>query len=282
MATIRQYYEGTGVPLVVEADPVDAVAAWRTQRARLRSWLDDLPADQWGGPTRCHGWDTADLVRHLLSATRFLGYTLTAAADGTATTLLRGMDTRTTVAAAAELLGDRSPSEAREELAGLDGSVAAALERLDDRGRCPDGLDSTAEAPPGHLAAHLALSHFLFDSWVHEYDLLVPRGGRPVVDPLETRVVLGYLVGLALVASDDDGAPAALELRVTEPDLCLGAEVVDGLTVIRLRRGPDGAAVVEGAAADVVDRMTGRAGGPVTGDDRGLAVLDRFALVLST
>ncbi len=282
MAAIRQYYEDAGVPLVVDADPADAVTAWRTQRARLRSWLGALPDDEWDGPTRCAGWDTATVVRHLVSATQFLGYTLLEASDGTATTLLRGMDTRTTVASAAELLGDRDPGEWRELLAGTDDSVETALGRLADLDRCPRGLGTVAEAPPGHLAAHLALSHFLFDSWVHEYDLHVPRGEVPTIDPLETRVVVGYLVGLALVASDDAGAPAALDLRLTDPELRIGAEVADGIAVIRPDRPPVRAAVVEGGAVDVVDRMTGRAGGPVSGDDAGLAVLDRFALVLAT
>ncbi len=252
MGILRQFYGSTGVPLHVEADPHDVVTAWHSQRARLHGWLAELPDDDWDGPTRCEGWDVALLVRHLSSATQFLGYTLAAASDGTATTLLQGMDTRTTVASAAELLGDRPPTEARAFLAETDGQVDAALDRLGD-----GGLQATAEAPPGHMAAHLVLSHFLFDSWVHEYDLLVPRGEQPPVDPLEARVVVGYLIGLASIAADEPVPPRPTGRRP--------GPAHRGGRRPRDHDGhpgecPAGAAVVEGRAGDVVDRMTGRSG----------------------
>jgi len=283
VATLHQFYGSPGAPLVVTGDPTDAVTAWRRQRARLHAWLAALPDDDWSGPTRCQGWDVTLLVRHLSSATQFLGYTLREAAQGTATTLLEGMDTRTTVASAAEVLGDRSPAAARSFLTDLDTVVDGALVELAGRGQGDesdaDGLRATAEAPPGHLPAHVVLRHFLFDSWVHEYDLLVPRGEQPPVDPLEAEVVVGYLIGFASISVDD---PVPLELRLREPDLRIGVDVADGTTVVTTGRSPAGAAVVEGRAADVVDRLTGRPGGAVAGADAGLAVLDRFSLVLST
>jgi len=280
VASIRQFYGSPGVPLVVEADTDDAVRAWHTQRARLHAWLALLPDDAWTGPTRCAGWDVTLLVRHLGSATQFLGYTLAQASEGTATTLLQDMDTRTTVASAAELLGDRPPAEARAFLTAADARVDASLDRLG-----PRGLLATAEAPPGHLPVHLALTHFLFDSWVHEYDLLLPHGEQPVVDALESRVVVGYLCGLASTTWDGPsgpGTPVPLAMRLTDPDLRIGVEVRDGVTVVTPGSAAAGAAVIEGRVADVVDRLTGRAGGPVVGDVDGLAVIDRFALVLST
>ena len=280
MATIRQFYGSPGAPLTVEADPGDVVVAWHSQRARMHAWLAALPDDAWGGPTRCAGWDTSLLVRHLGSATQFLGYTLAQASEGTATTLLQGMDTRTTVASAAELLGDQTPGDARAFLTGTDGAVDTALDRLG-----PSGLEVTAESPAGHVPVHLSLTHFLFDSWVHEYDLLVPRGERPVVDPLESRVVAGYLTGLASLSWDGPtgpGTPVPLDLRLSDPDLRIGVEVRSGITTVTPGVVAAGAAVVEGRTVDVVDRMTGREGGPVDGDADALAVLDRFALVLST
>lgn len=277
MAQLTQHYGDPGVPLVVEDDPRDAVTAWGTQRARLHEWLAALPDDVWDGPTRCEGWDTTLLVRHLASATQFLAYTLRWAAEGTATTLLEGMDTRTTVASAAELLGTLSPAEGRALLAAQDRSVGEALGALGDA-----GLLATAEAPPGHMSAHLVVRHFLFDSWVHEYDLMVPRGERPPVDPLEVGVVVSYLVGLAEVVAADGGGATALDLRISDPVARIGADASGGIVVVTPGHGRDGGAVVEGRAIDIVDRMTGRPGGVVTGDSAALTVLDRFALVLST
>ncbi len=274
MATFRQSYGSPGVPLVITGDPHDAATAWHTQRHRLHGWLDALPDEEWNGPTRCEGWDTTLLVRHLSSATQFLGYTLAEASRGTATTLLEGMDTRTTVASAAELLGDRTPAEARDFLVAMDTQVDASLVLLGD-----DGLRATAETPLGHMAVHLVMRHFLFDSWVHEYDLLVPHGERPVVDPLEAAVVVGYLIGFASVTNDK---PIPLDLRIGDPDLRIGVDVVDGIITVVEDHTPSGAAVIEGRAVDVMDRLTGRASGTVSGDDGGLEILDRMALVFAT
>jgi uncharacterized protein (TIGR03083 family) len=274
VAVIRQFYGAGGVPLVVDAGPADTVGAWRTQRTRLRSWLDDLPDDRWAGPTRCRGWDTGLLVRHLSSAAQFLGYTLAEASGGTATTLLQGMDTRSTVAAAAEVLGDREPGEARAFLAGVDDGVDRALDRLG-----PRGLGATAEGPPGHMPAHLVVSHFLFDSWVHEYDLLLPRGERPPVDPVEAEVVVRYLAGLAPVLT---GASVPLDLRLSAPELRIAVACDGPAVTVHVGGAPGRGSVVEGTVLDVVDRMSGRPGGPVEGDDEGLAVLDALADVFAT
>lgn len=274
MARIRQYYGAGGVPLVIGYDRHEPVTAWRTQRTRLRGWLDALPDDAWDGPTRCESWDTSALVRHLTSACQFLGYTLDEAAKGNPTTLLEGMDTRGTVEAAAATLGDRAPAEARAFLAETDAAADGALAGLGE-----DGLTVMAESPPGRVPVHLAVSHFLFDSWVHEYDLLVPRAEEPVVDPLETRVVAAYLVGLASVVADE---PGPLDVRLADAGLRVGVEVDDGTTTVVFDDVPTGAWVVEGTVVEVVDRITGRGGDAVTGDDRGLAVLDGFAAVLAT
>jgi len=274
VATLRQYYGDPGVPLVINGDPHDAVTAWNSQRARMHDWLDALPDGQWNGPTRCEGWDTALLVRHLSSATQFLAYTLAEASGGTTTMLLQGMDTRTSVASAAEMLGDRSPVEARAFLAAMDAKVEASLTELGE-----DGLATMAEAPPGHMAVDLIMRHFLFDSWVHEYDLMVLRGEQPVVDPLEAAAVVAYLIGFASVETD---RPLPLDLRIGDPDLRIGVDLVDGTVTITEGQVPNGAAVIEGHAVDVVDRMCGRACGTVDGDDAGLRILDEFALVLAT
>jgi uncharacterized protein (TIGR03083 family) len=274
MARIRQYYGGTGVPLVVLGDPIDAVLGWRSQRARMRGWLELLDTDGWSGPTRCESWDVRGLVRHLASACQFLGYTVHEASQGTATSLLQGMDTRGTVEAAAATLGDLTPGESLELLAAMDAVADTELEGLGT-----DGLLLTAEAPPGNLPVHLAVSHFLFDSWVHEYDLLLPGGDQPEVDQRESLVVVAYLAGLASVST---GAAVPLDLRLSSPDLRIGVSFDGGITTVTPGSVPDGALVVEGTVVDIVDRMTGRPGGPVTGDSQALGVLDSFALVLST
>ena len=278
MASIRQFYDGAGVPLRIEGDVLAPAMAWRSQRTRLGAWVDALPDSEWAGPTRCSEWDVTGLVRHLASGSQFLGYTLHEALKGHPTTLLAGFDSHRTVQESAAHLGDLPPEGARLLLAQLDASVDAQCARLD-----AVGWDATAEAPPGWLPAHLVVSHFLFDSWVHEYDLMLPRGERPTVDRFEAEIVLRYVVGLAsvLAIAASPSAATSMEVRVTDPDLLLGLDVEDGITTVRPGPAPEGAPAVAGRLVDVIDRATGRPGGPVDGDARALEALDTFAALLS-
>jgi uncharacterized protein (TIGR03083 family) len=269
MASVRQFYEGTGVPLRIDQDAGAPAAAWRSHRARLGAWLDGVPDAEWSGATLCAEWDVTALVRHLASGSQFLGYTLHSASAGQATTLLAEFDPHRTVQASAAMLGDLTPTEARSLRARMDTSVAREIEQRES-----DGWQVTAEAPPGWLPAQLAVNHFLFDSWVHEYDLMVPRGELPPVDPDEAEIVLRYVVGLASVQA---GAPTPIDVRITDLDLRVAVEVEDGVTVVSSARSPAGTPVVEGGLLDVVYRATGRKSSAVAGDEPALAVLDTLA-----
>ena len=274
MSVYRQYYDGSGVPLRIDEDLAAPAEAWRSQRARMGQWLDALPEDAWSGPTRCEDWDVTLLVRHLASGCQFLGYTLHKAAAGTATTLLTGFDTHVTVNAAAAMLGDLTPAQAREAMAAADASVEREFSALG-----PDGWMAAAEAPPGRVPAYLAVSHFLFDSWVHEYDLMVPRGEQPVLVADEVVPVASYVLGLAVVTADSG---QSLDVRLTDLDLRIGVDAVDGGVSVTPGTASAGAAVIEGRSVDVIDLATGRPSGPVSGDAAGLAVLAGLAALLAS
>lgn len=260
------------MPLRIEADVEEPATAWRTHRKRVRAWLDALPDAEWTGATRCDAWDVLALTRHLASGSQFLGYTLHRAASGVPTTLLRGFDPHATVNAAAATLGELTPQEARDLLGVMDAAVEQETAPLAD-----GAWSALAESPPGNVPAHLAVNHFLFDSWVHEYDLMLPRGEAPFLEPVETTAVVRYLVGLAALVT---GAEADLDLRLSSPEirLCVrasgrGVHVADG-------SGPPGSAVIEADAIDLVDRATGRASAAIHGDDRALSVIDGFGALL--
>jgi hypothetical protein len=274
MARVSQFYGATGVPLRIDGDVEDPANAWQSQRVRVRAWLAAVPDAEWTGPTRCDSWDMTLLVRHMASASQFLGYTLHQAGDGVPTNLLQGFDSHDTVEAAAALLGDMTPGETREVLATMDAAVDVEIDCMREH-----GWSALAEAPPGNVPADLAVSHFLFDSWVHEYDLMLPRGEQPTLNALEAEVTVRYLVGLASVAS---GSATSLDLRLANPDLRIGLEVVGDTVHVMVGSAPTNGAVVEGSVSDFVDRATGRAAGPVRGDDRALAVIDGFGSLLAS
>jgi hypothetical protein len=213
------------------------------------------------------------LVRHLVSGSQFLGYTLHKAKAGVTTALMRGFDTHETVQADAARFGELSPQGARELLAEKDASVETELVAFADT-----DWSAMAEAPPGQLPAHLAVNHFLLDSWVHEYDLMLPRGEQPFVDRLEAETVVGYVTGLASLQT---GAGTPLDVRLTSPGVRIGLDVVDDSVQVATGSAPKGAPVIEGRIADFVDRATGRDAGPVQGDPSALAVLDGFGRLLA-
>ena len=274
MSVYRQYYDGSGVPLRIDEDLAAPAEAWRSQRARMGQWLDALPEDAWSGPTRCEDWDVTLLVRHLASGCQFLGYTLHKAAAGTATTLLTGFDTHVTVKRPRPCSAtSRRPRPARRwprPTPPSSGEFSALG---------PDGWMAAAEAPPGRVPAYLAVSHFLFDSWVHEYDLMVPRGEQPVLLVDEVVPVAAYILGLASLSVD---VVEPLDVRLTDLDLRIGVDAVDGGAVVTPGSAPSGAAVIEGRSVDVIDLATGRESGPVAGDAAALAVLASLAAFLAT
>jgi uncharacterized protein (TIGR03083 family) len=268
---IMQYYGAGGVPMAIEADTAAPAAAWRSHRERLRAWLDEVPDEQWGAPTRCDEWDVLDLVRHLASGSQFLGYTLYMATKGQPTTLLREFDTQDTARERSEELGSLDPPSARRLLREMDQRVEAVMGRL-----LAEDWAMVAEAPPGHMPAHLVVSHFVFDSWIHERDLLVPRGQRPVTDEVEAGVVARYVVGLfGPSGAVDDDVVFGVRLTDIEVELRLAHDAGRWL----VSTGPLGPvdAVVEGRAGDVLDRATGRDAHGVGGDQLGVGVLDAFA-----
>lgn len=277
---VRQYYEPPGAPMEAPATAGEVVAAWMQHRRRLRTWLHELPPEAWDRPTRCGGWTTTSLVEHLISGAQFLGYTLHQSARGTGTNLLAAFDPQRTPAAAAAQFKGKSKSDL---LATLDGVDARVAEELAAEGRDWEG---PAEAPPGLVCARLSVNHFLFDSWVHERDLMLPAGESPAVVPNETSAVLGYVVALAGAAgwADDDTPKTAIALDVVATDLriCVSAiRDADQITTT-LEPNPRASVRVEGTADELVDFATGRStGGQLTGDSAAVAFLANLADVMS-
>ena len=54
-----------------------------------------------------------------------------------------------------------------------------------------------AEAPAGHLPIRLLAHHALWDSWVHERDIVLPLGLTPPVEPDEVAACLRFATALS-------------------------------------------------------------------------------------
>lgn len=281
MAGVRQYYEAPGVPMVVAASPADVAGAWIAHRQRLRGWLQNLPDAAWDRPTRCSEWCVSDLVQHLISGSQFLGYTLHQSKKGEATRLLAAFDPQITPGATASQFADLRAPDLLNALADVDGRVRRELEGCSDR----DWL-LPAEAPLGRVPTFVSVNHFLFDSWVHERDLMLPAGEAPPTEPNEVSAVASYVValaGCARAATDDTRhSSVTFAVMVTDFDLHLCIEDEASTTAVTVGNAPADAPAVKGTASDLVDFATGRdSGDRLEGDPAAMAFLRHLAVALA-
>jgi len=215
------------------------------QRRRLAEVLASFTDDQWAHPSRCEGWSGRDVIVHLDSTNSFWTYSIEAGIRGEPTTLLSTFDP---VRSPAAFVDGSTGMTADAVLEGFTASTATLVELL-------DSLDDAAwsvpaEAPPGHLSVSAVAHHALWDSWVHERDILLPLGVVPAVEADEVAACLRYVAALAPAVALNGGAVAAGRLAITasDPDLDLLVEVGDAVSV-----GPAPGGTEPGLAGDAVD-----------------------------
>jgi len=275
---VQQFYGASGTPFAVPGRPDEIAAAWISHRQRLRSWFAALTQDGWSGATRCTEWRVSDLAQHLVSGAQFLGYTLHQSGKGEATRLLEGFDSQKTAVEAAADFDGQTPQELLEHMTAMDARVQHQLGLL-----VGDAAAAPAEAPPGRVPAYVAVNHFLFDSWVHERDLLLPANELPVTEPSEAAMVASYvlaLAGIARAVGDAPPPPVVLRIHLTDIGRSLRIEVDDRGSTVTFAEAEE-PANVHAKVGDVVDFATGRRiDGELDGDPAAIAFLSRFATVM--
>ena len=256
-----------GEPLVRLAPMVDGIATTVTrQRDRLAATLADLDADQWATPSRCEGWSVQDVIIHLASTNRFWAHSINQGLSGEPTRYLLGFDP---VASPAQLVAaaqGAAPADTLAEFVQGNQALADALSSVDD-------WNVVAEAPPGHIAIGLVAIHALWDSWVHERDVVIPLGLDPVVDDAELEACLLYAgaLGPAFQASTGSTRRGAIALETTQPEVKAVIEAGPVVTIHR-QAPPAGAVVLAGDSVEVLEQLSFRAPftPPGTEDDRWL------------
>lgn len=228
------------------------------QRRRLEAVLRELDPGEWRAPSRCEGWTVQDVVTHLSSTNAFWAFSISSGLAGEPTTFLSTFDP---VASPAELVAraQGAPvSQTLDEFAAGNDSLAASLEAVD-----ADGWSTLAEAPPGHLPMRLVADHALWDSWIHERDILVPLGRTPVVEPDEVRHCLRYAVGLgrAFVVSRGDTDARSMVVEVVDPDARLVVVAEGDHVRVHAGEAPVDAGHVQGGAVAIVELLSMRDAG---------------------
>ncbi len=252
-------YEGD--PLItLDGPPSGIVAPTVGQRRRLADVLSRFTSEQWDHPSRCDGWTTRDVIVHLSSTNAFWAYSLESGLRGEPTRLLATFDpveTPASIVAAAEDVPDADV---------LARFVASTDKLVDLLSSVADGdWTLTAESPPGHVPLDVMAHHALWDSWVHERDIMLPLGLDPVEDADEVTASLRYAAALgpALAAVHRPGRRGELVIAATDPDVDIVVEVGK---CVRVRDGGTGTGSdvrLTGGAVSLVEALSMR--GPFEG-----------------
>jgi uncharacterized protein (TIGR03083 family) len=247
-----------GPPLVeLRLPPDDPSVPMRRQRDRLAAALRDLPDDAWAAPSRCDGWSVQDVVAHLAGVNQFWALSVAAGRQGEPTRYLTRFDPVDTPAQLVAAERGKPPSEILAAFEASNRALGAAFDGVSGR----DWAEVVAEAPPGHVSLRCIALHALWDSWVHERDVLLPLGREVVVEPDEVVGSLRYVAALGpafTVASGPRGRTGVFAVEVTDPDERFVVELGERV-LVHDGPAPEGAPVVRGRAVDVLEALSVRA-----------------------
>ena len=238
------------------------------QRRRLASTLGGLGDEQWATASRCEGWSVKDVIAHLVSTNQFWAFSIRAALGGEPTRFLTTFDPVTSPAELVEAGRSRSAADVLDQFIESNESLAAVVAEVDG-----DDWSTLGEAPPGHVPLSAVAMHALWDSWIHERDIVLPLGLVPVEDPHEITGGLAYAAALspALVVAGGSTRRGAIAVEATDPDVRFVVDVGESV-VVRSGESPAGAVCLRGPAVELLEALSFRRPlpCPVTEDSRWL------------
>jgi uncharacterized protein (TIGR03083 family) len=257
-----------GDPVVSVEVRGDGVHPLVGQRARLEGLLRTLSEDEWRHPSRCAGWTVQDVVSHLTSTNAFWALSIQAGLLGEPTRYLGDFDPVASPAQLVQQARGTAPTDTLEQFAASCAGLAAVVDALGE-----SDWSTLAEAPPGHLPIGLVADHALWDSWVHERDIVLPLERPPVEEVDEVLTCLRYAAALggAFDVCGDAAQPGAVVLEVTEPDARIVVAVERDVVAVHDGPAPAGSVECRGDAVEILEMLSMRdAGVPVPGPIRTL------------
>lgn len=231
------------------------------QRARFAEVLRSLTDDEWRHPSRCEGWTVQDVITHLTSANHFWAISIQSGAAGQPTQFLAAFDP---VSSPQQMVAQEQGTPVAATLEAFDVSCAALAAAVDDL--VEGDWDALAEAPTGHVPIRLVADHALWDSWIHERDVVLPLGRTPVNEEDEVLATLRYCaaLGRAFEITAGRAEPGAVVLESTDPAARIVVEVGDDTVRVHDGPAPAGSPSCSASAADLIEMLSLRdAGGPV-------------------
>jgi len=225
------------------------------QRRRLASLLGGLDDQQRAAASRCEGWSVRDVIAHLVSTNQFWAFSIGTALRGEPTRFLTSFDPVASPAELVEAARSQPPAEVLDGLVATNEAIADAIAGLDD-----DGWSTLGEAPPGHVPLRAVALHALWDSWIHERDIVLPLGLIPVEEPDEIAACLSYSAALSPAFSVAGGSTrqGAIAVDATNPDSHFVVEIGESV-VVRAGDTPADALQLTGPAVELLEALSHRA-----------------------
>lgn len=249
---------GSDPILTLDGDLSLIAEATIRQNRRLGAMLATLTDEQWSHPTRCSEWDVRDVIVHLGMTNQFWTMSVTAGLAGEPTRFLANFDP---VASPREMGADNadSPSTVLQNFFDASDVWCSLLADIS-----AEGWHQIGEAPPGHIAIGAVVHHALWDSWVHERDILLPLGEAPTEEVDEVLMSLRYSVALGstLAISQGTGRTGSVTFDVEQPDAVFSLSV--GEVAVIETGAVDGAPVIAADAVSLLEGISRRAPMPVT------------------
>jgi uncharacterized protein (TIGR03083 family) len=245
-------------------DPEHLLEVFGEQRRRFAAVLQGFGPGDWAAPTRCPGWSAHEVVRHLCDCNAIGA---AAGPDDRTLDLTAGFDPRTTPSGWLTASAGEPPEATLSRFVATTGELLAVL-----RARLAQNRRFDVRLPFGPMDWTVFVLHGFWDSWLHERDVLLPRGTGHPTDGDATGYAAAYGVFIAAAVASMFGDPVRQQLTLGGD----GGGVFDldsrgavTLTVTRLATaGPP--------AAQVTDALAGRA--PTSAVLGGLPASTRTAL----
>jgi uncharacterized protein (TIGR03083 family) len=225
------------------------------QRRRLASVLGGLDADQWSTASRCAGWSVQDVIAHLVTTNQFWSFSIGAARAGEPSRFLTTFDPVATPAELVDAVRSLSATEVLHQFVETTDALADAVAGLDE-----EGWSILGEAPPGHVPLRAVVMHALWDSWIHERDIVLPLGLVPVEERDEVADSLRYAVALTAMFQAARGSTrrGSIEVDGTGPDVRFVVELNGSVTVSE-DEAPADALRLSGPAVELLEALSLRA-----------------------
>lgn len=250
----RMQWVRNGVSVTLDLDPAVVATALPRMWSRLVRAVDGLAPGDWERPTRCTDWRVVDIVNHLADTTG-MGYRVTLAAlQGQRSGVFDGFNPRTVPKQLTDA-AERDPATVRARFVETLEPVLAGLDLLDVGDAHP-----AVETPIGRQPIAAALLHLLWDTWLHERDMLLPLGHA--VPEVHDEVRLAALYALRMVGfcntlfSQSAHVPFVLHGGF-EGALLLDVSA-DAVSVVGVDAAAAGAHALRADAATAVDALCGR------------------------